>query len=146
MASAPKFQFIQRWPQLAEFFTPKIPEDTIELLDNRDRDLEDFLEYITTGDIIIDFGDVIYVGVSKAYRAGVTTRLKKVVAHLAAIASANIVMEILKNGLVIGTLTIVAGQQEAQVDVNVGFAEGDYWQMRVTAASDGAGLVVQGSF
>lgn len=41
--ASPKFQFLQRWSQIGELFKPKMSSEMIELLDQRDRDLEDYL-------------------------------------------------------------------------------------------------------
>jgi hypothetical protein len=37
------FTYLQRWPQVAKEFEPGLAAALVELLDNRDRDLEDFL-------------------------------------------------------------------------------------------------------
>lgn len=134
-------RFLDLWIQSRDRTRSK---DAVAVLEKRDRDLEDFLT--AQGDVIIDFGDVIFVGPSKRYRVGTGAHLNQVVAHLSATGTTDTVMDIYKNTTVIGTLTIPAGDVEAQTDVGVAFGAGDYWQMRVTTASNGAGLVVQGSF
>lgn len=43
MARDTSFEFATRWPELARLFDPPLSEELIELLDRRDRELEDAL-------------------------------------------------------------------------------------------------------
>src|SRR5688572_27547517 len=105
------FQFLQRWPQIIEDF-PGLdePTHTAELLDQRDRDLEDFLIGVGRGHAIIDLGDgPILTGYTKSYLPLRQSRLSMVWGHVSVPPSTDIVAVVNKNGTPDVTLTIPAG-------------------------------------
>jgi hypothetical protein len=142
------FQYLERYAQINKYFDPKLSDELVELLEQRDRDLEDFLRGSGgVGEIIIDHGDVIYVGHSKAFRASKSITLNHVSVHLFALASADIIVDILKNGIAVLTLTLPATTQAVTWTGNIAYGDGDYFQSYVSnAGAGGAGLVVQGAF
>lgn len=98
-------------------------------------------------EVIIDFGDQVYVGYSKAFRASNPLNLNHVTGLLFAVSTTDIVFDILRNGIAIQTFTIPALAQFVEVDVDYDYAEGDLYQAYVSSAgSGGLGLTVQGAF
>lgn len=100
------------------------------------------------GEIILDFGDVIYVGPSKAFYAKEPLTLTNVLAHVVVPPTADIEVDVLRNGVTVDALTLPATDTFIELPgLSIAYADGDTWQMRVTnAGAGGSGLVCQGTF
>ena len=150
MATQPlPFEYAQRWPFLKEFFPEPLSDELVEQMDQRDRDLEDFL--VSVGGVlgIIDHGDgLVLTGFTKSIHALKPANLALVGGSLDVAGATSTVAKIFKNSLDTGlTLTIPAGAIFAYITANLGFALTDRWQMQVTSAGTGAqGLSFYGAY
>ncbi len=133
------FQFLQRWPQLTREFAEPLSDPLIELLDNRDRDLEDFLGTLGGGVPTIDLGEsAVQTGFSKTWRFGKGFAMSQVVANLEVIGSTPTVLWVTRNGADQVQVTIPASTLYVSKVVSVPFVSGDSWQIRVDSAGTGA--------
>lgn len=99
------------------------------------------------GEIIIDFGDEIFVGYSKAFRASNDITLVHLSAHVFALSTSPIVFEVQRNGLFLQEVTLPALTRDIALVMSYDFEEGDFYQIYVSSAgAGGLGLVVQGVF
>lgn len=113
-----------------------------------DRNFEEIDTGGGIGEVIIDFGDVIYVGSSKGFWAKEGLTLKNIVAHVVVPPTSAVDFDILINGLTVGSGTLPAGDRSVELaDLAIAMVAGDIWQMRITdAGTGGAGIVFQGTF
>lgn len=134
------FEYVQRWPFLSPFFPEGLPTELTEHLDQRDRDLEDFLSGVGGVLGVIDYGDaLVMTGFSKSFRPLKAAPLSVVAGGLEVAGTTSTVTKVYKNGLDTGvTLTIPAGATYAETTTNVSFGATDRWQMLVTSAGTGA--------
>jgi hypothetical protein len=118
--------------------------DAEQTLDARHRlSMPDFLPT----PVVIDFGDYVVVGISKAHQPGRLCELRAVGANLVQPGSGPSTLQVFRNGASLATLIIPAGVTRIFEVVDVGFNVGDYWQMRVASWSAGAaGLTIDGYF
>ena len=112
------------------------------ILKQRDRDLEDYLSGLGAALAVIDMGDgAVPTGHSKAWYFHTAAMLGTIAGTLAVPGTTATIADVLKNGSVVGTVTIPANATSATADVGVPFAAGDRWQMQVTTAGTGAGAL-----
>lgn len=117
-----------------------IPMEQAAHLEERDRQLEDFLASFNRPVLVIDVGDgAVPTGHTKAHWVGRPGSLARVTATLSVAGSTDTVASILRDGSSIGTVTIPAGDQVVTVEVGEGFDADSFWQMQQTTAGTGAG-------
>ena len=97
---------------------------------------------------IIDMGDSqVFTGFSKAFWPLQDRTLKLVTATLTVPGETDTVTAASKNGVDMGSLTILAGELSASIVLAESFTATDYWQMRVTTAGTNAlGATFYGRF
>ncbi len=133
------FEFLQRWPLLTREFTEPLSPPLVELLDNRDRDLEDFLGTLGGGVPTIDLGEsAVLTGWSKTWRFGKSFGMSLVVANLEVIGTTPTVLWVVRNSVDTVQVTIPASTLYVSQPISVAFAAGDRWQIRVESAGNGA--------
>lgn len=132
------FEYENRYADLYEEFG--IAFDTAVVMEERDRQLEDFLAGLRSGAPVIDVGDgAVPTGHTKGYWIGTPGVLRRVTATLSVPGSTDTIANVLRNGSTIGAITIPANETVATAEVGGSFAADDFWQMQQTSAGTGAG-------
>lgn len=138
----PKFQFIQRWPQLATLFRPALDAATIELLDERDRDIEDFLN--RAGAEAVSFhSPTVIATISDPYPV-LVGGAPIIVAQLKTAPTSAISLRPYRNGVAVGdTITVPIGENQVITELSEQFLPYDTAQIETTnAGTGGSGMVV----
>lgn len=149
------FEFPYRWNDVRRFFAgadaavdAMLGDEAVSLMDQRDRDLEDFLAGMGTGMPVIDLGDgAAPTGFSKGWWVSQGRVLERVTGTLTVPGSTDTVASVIRNGAAVGSITIPSGDLVATADIGEPYSTDEFWQMQVTTAGTGAGgLTYYGAF
>lgn len=149
------FEFLPRWPDLRRFFAGAeaaedgaIGQEVLSWLEQRDRELEDFLAKLGSGMPVIDMGDgAVPTGFSKGWWVNEARVLRRVVGTLSVAGATDTVANVVRDGASVGTITIPSGERVATADVGAAYEADQFWQQQVTTAGTGAGgLTFYGEF
>jgi hypothetical protein len=143
------FTYLQRWPQVAKEFDSPLGSALIEMLDTRDRDLEDFLGTLKTaaaGVVLNLRGQVTTVETDRYYPPPNLAPLQPeyFTASLTALGTGATNVEIRKNGVAVASLTPSASSGLHYVALTETWGTEDYATIATTSFGVGARGLIAG--
>lgn len=136
-----KFEFSRRWHQLKTGLS--VPPDVAVLLEERDRELEDYLENVGgggTNEIVFSLGgDLRLVKWGRYYERFAACTIESFYVSIDTAGTTNTVVALLRNGVSVTSATILAGANTgSSTSLSIAVVLGDYLQVEITTRGAGA--------